>query len=94
MADIEQQLNGLGSRLNDFGNRQAGCMERTDQRLKQVEFDNQEKGAQITRIFQTQEMLNISMAEVKSAIRTWGAIIGLASPAIAAIIAAIISKFL
>ena len=90
--DIKRDINGFGSRLNELALKQADCAGRTGERLKQVEESNDRRDEQITRIFQSQEDIKVTVAGIKSTIRTWGVVIGFASPLIAAIVAAVVGR--
>ena len=95
MADITaDEINGLGARLNFVALEQARCQGDTRARLSQIEDTNNTRDSQITRIFAAQETANITLAEMKSTIKTWGAIIAIASPIIAAAIGALVGKIM
>lgn len=88
------EINGIGERLNLLALKEADCSGRTNERLRQIENTNEVRDDNISRIFQAQETANITLAEMKSTIKTWGAIIAIASPIIAAAIGALVGKIM
>jgi hypothetical protein len=92
VRDMRSDINGLGQRVSCVELKHERCSGETMQRLFHVEHDTEKTEGNITKVFQAQEETKVEIGKLKTAVKMWGVILGMASPILAAIVSAVVAR--